>query len=77
MGWIGGGFASMWIMGFFGLVTLAGIIVLLVWANRAVPTRHGPELGRSPEPLAQLQLRLARGEITPDECEVLRAHLRD
>lgn len=76
MGLVGaGGLVGMWIMGLFGLLILAGAIVLIVWAIR-LPSRVS-EFGRSPEPLAQLQLRLARGEITPNEYEALRDHLHE
>ena len=75
---VGGGFAGMWIMGLFGLLILAGVIVLIVWAIRVLlPPRPSDPSLRSTDPLNQLQLRLARGEITPDEYEELRAHLRD
>ncbi|NMP21566.1 SHOCT domain-containing protein [Sulfobacillus harzensis] len=78
MGLLGaGGFAGMWIMGLFGLLILAGVIVLIVWAIRALLPPRSSEPWRSNDPLAQLQLRLARGEITPDVYEELRAHLRD
>ena len=75
---VDGGLAGMWIMGLFGLLILAGVIVLIVWAIRALipANRPGPSAA-AVDPLTQLQLRLARGEITPDEYEELRAHLRD
>ncbi|PSR30391.1 MAG: hypothetical protein C7B46_17985 [Sulfobacillus benefaciens] len=75
---VGGGLAGMWIMGLFGLLILAGVIVLIVWAIRALipANRPGPSAA-AVDPLTQLRLRLARGEITPDEYEELRAHLRD
>ncbi len=78
MGGIGvNGFTGMWIMGLFGLLSLAGVIVLIVWAIRALLSPRVSETMRSSDPLGLLQLRLARGEITPDEYEELRAHLRD
>lgn len=75
---VGGSVTGMWIMGLFGLLVFVGVIGLIVWAIRAwVPTnRLGPPTA-SADPLTQLRLRLARGEITPDEYEELRAHLRD
>lgn len=73
----GGGWATMGIMGAFGLLILAGVIVLIVWAIRVLlPPRPSDTSSRAIDPLAQLQLRLARGEITLDEYEEIRAHLR-
>ena len=75
---VGGSFAGMWITGLFGLLILAGVIVLIVWTIRAlIPDRRYGTSTPLADPLVQLQLRLARGEITPDEYETLRAHLRD
>ncbi len=74
---VGGGLAGMWIMGLFGLLILVGVIVLIVWAIRALIPANRPGPSAAVDPLTQLQLRLARGEITPDEYEELRAHLRD
>lgn len=72
----GGGLVGMWLMGLLGLLMVAGVIVLVVWAIRALlPPRLA--VAPSTDPLSHLQLRLARGEITPDEYEELRAHLRD
>lgn len=72
----GGGSASMWIMGVFGLLIAIGVIALVAWAIRSlVPRSRVSATGT--DPLTQLQLRMARGEITPDEYEELRAHLRD
>lgn len=76
MGWDTGGYAGMGIMGIFGLLILAGIIVLIVWAIRSGARVRSTAAGSVNEPLAELQLRLARGDITPDEYEELRAHLR-
>ncbi len=79
MGFGGGsGLAGMWLMGLFGLLMVAGLIVLVVWAIRTLlPPRSAESRSPSADPLVHLQLRLARGEITPDEYEELRAHLRD
>ncbi len=75
---VGGGLAGMWIMGLFGLLILAGVIALIVWAIRAlIPANRPGSSAAAVDPLTHLRLRLARGEITPDEYEELRAHLRD
>lgn len=75
---VGSGLAGMWIMGLLGLLTLAGVIVLIVWAIRTlIPANRSRVTDGSGDPLTQLQLRLARGDITPDEYEELRSHLRD
>lgn len=73
---VSGGLGWMWIMGLFGLMVLAGVVVLVIWAVRALWPDHRATMP-SNEPLAQLKLRLARGEISPDEYESLRAHMRD
>lgn len=75
---VGGSVAGMWAMGLFGLMVFVGVIGLIVWAIRAwgPANRLGPP-NASVDPVTELQLRLARGEITPDEYEELRAHLRD
>lgn len=74
----GGGLAGMWLMGLLGLLMVAGLIVVVVWAIRALlPPRPAATPSPGTDPLAHLQLRLARGEITPNEYEELRAHLRD
>ncbi len=79
MGFGGGGsLAGMWLMGLFGLLMVAGVIVLVVWAIRAVlPPRPAASPSPSTDPLVHLQLRLARGEITPDEYEEIRAHMHE
>ncbi|MCL5972531.1 MAG: SHOCT domain-containing protein [Firmicutes bacterium] len=75
---VSGGLAGMWIMGLLGLLILVGVIVLIVWAIRAlIPANRSGAPAAAVDPLTQLQLRLARGDITPDEYEELRAHLRD
>jgi putative membrane protein len=79
MGFGGGGsLAGMWLMGLFGLLMVAGVIVLVVWAIRAVlPPRPAAAPSPATDPLVHLQLRLARGEITPDEYEEIRAHMHE
>lgn len=70
------GLGGMWTMGLFSLLTLAGLLVLAIWAMRTfIP---GNRNTASPiDPLTQLKARLARGEITPDEYEEIRAHLHE
>ncbi|MDA8194449.1 MAG: SHOCT domain-containing protein [Thermaerobacter sp.] len=74
----GGAWVGLWFMAIFGLAVLAGVILLVAWAVRAAGA-GGSKRGASAagNPLTELQLRLARGEITPDEFEELRAHLRE
>ncbi|CAB1129826.1 SHOCT domain-containing protein [Candidatus Hydrogenisulfobacillus filiaventi] len=78
MGWVwGNAFGGWWWMGLLHLAWVTGIILLLVWAVPRILRRSGGPAETPPaDPLAQLKLRLARGEITPDEYEELRAHLR-
>ncbi len=68
----------MWLMGLFGLLFLGGIVWLLIWTVRTLfsPNRLA-STPASADALSELKLRLARGEITPDEYETLRAHLQD
>ena len=73
---VSGGLGWMWIMGLFGLLVLAGVVVLVIWAVRTLWPDRRSTLA-SDDPLAQLKLRLARGEITQEDYETLRAHLRD
>lgn len=63
--------AMMWV----GTVIWVGILVALavavsVWVRHVQSWRQGPD-----DPLAILQLRLARGEISLDEYQELRRHL--
>ncbi len=65
-----------WLMVFFGLLVVAGLVVLIVWAvNR--PWGAGEPLRVPQDPETVLKLRLARGEITPAEYEDRIQHLRD
>ena len=67
----------MWVMGLFGLIILAGVIVLIVWAIRTMlPSRSSDTAQHDANPLLQLQGRLARGEITPAQYEEIREQLR-
>ena len=75
---VSGGGVWMGVMGLFGLLVLGGVVALIFGAMRAAfPANRAGSVSASADPLAQLKLRLARGEITPDEYEELRAHLRD
>ena len=75
-GWLGG-----LVMLFFGLLVLAGLVLLVVWAVRAVgggnASSHGgpgmPGDGRD-EAIAIARRRLAAGEITAEQFdEIMRA----
>ena len=60
----------MWILGSVMMViVIGGLIVLVVWAVRAV---GGPGPGSSISALELLKRRLAAGEITQDEYEKTR-----
>ncbi|MCY0886616.1 MAG: SHOCT domain-containing protein [Firmicutes bacterium] len=64
MGWMWG------MMGVFWLLFLGGVGGALWWWFRdSRPPRPGPP---ADDPLAILQIRLARGEITPEEYETVR-----
>lgn len=69
---------GMLIMGLFGLLILVGIVVLIVTSIQyLIRVNHPTTVSAANDPLAQLQLRLVRGEITPEEYETLRNHLRN
>ncbi|HBQ95000.1 MAG: SHOCT domain-containing protein [Firmicutes bacterium] len=81
MGW---GFASgfhgagMAWMALFGLLLLGAVILGMFAGIKYIIRGYSSASGNgSSDPLKQLKMRLARGEITPDEYEMLRAHLRD
>ena len=64
-------------MGLFGLMLLAGIILLVVWAVRRPGTPH-PGMPQAPteqermDPALMIaRERLAKGDITPEEYEAL------
>lgn len=63
-------------MGLFGMIFFAFFAVVGVSLLRRLWTTSGPNVLTSSEPLNILKIRLARGEITPDEYEELRAHLQ-
>lgn len=63
--------AMMWI----STLLWFGILIALVIAG-AFWFRHFQHLRQAPDdPIAILQLRLARGEISPDEYQELRQHM--
>lgn len=64
----------MWILGSLVMILFGGgLIVLVVWAIRAV---GGPRAGSSDNALEVLKRRLAAGEITQDEYEKTRRVLQ-
>ncbi len=68
---LGGG-----LMGLAWLLIVAGVVVLTIWVVQAIVRRSGPGVQAAPtDPLTALQLRLARGEITLDEYESVRARM--
>jgi len=75
MGFDGYGMSPwMWLMGILMMVVVIGALILLVvWAVRAV---GGPRPGSSDNALEVLKQRLAAGEITQDEHEKTRRILQ-
>jgi uncharacterized membrane protein len=69
----GAGFGFMGIVGmlFFAFFAVLGITLL-----RKLWKANGPNALSNNEPLNVLKIRLARGEISPDQYEELRAHLQ-
>lgn len=50
---VGGSVAGMWIMGLFGLLVLAGVIVLIVWTIQAgIPAKQSRVPAGAANPLA-------------------------
>lgn len=67
-------------MGLFWLLILAGLVILVIWALRALSASPGPPLPPPPaaavdEPMMILRRRLANGDITPEEYEARRKAL--
>ncbi len=79
MGYGAAGLGWLWGDPLVGIVMLAGAAGFVVWLIRALffNGRTDERDIYRPNPLAELQLRLARGEITPGDYEELRAHLRE
>jgi len=78
---MGGGWLGGLVMLFFGLLVLAGLVLLVVWAVRATAGGHapgsgasgGPDAGRD-EAVAIARKRLASGEITAEQFDdIMRA----
>jgi putative membrane protein len=66
----------MFIGGFFWLLILAGIVVLLVWLFSGKPFSSIRRGGTTEEtPLEILKKRYARGEISPEDYERMKREL--
>ena len=62
----------------FGLIFMGLIFVGILAAIKYAISSSRRSFGSKPtDPLRQLKMRLAKGELTPDEYEMLRAHLKD
>ena len=69
---------TMVLMGLFGLIFFGIVLALIFSGINYVGSSSKPAFGnKAGDALEQLKMRLARGEITPDEYEMLRAHLKD
>lgn len=69
---MGGGWLVGLLMLVFGLLVVAGIVLLVVWAVRSSGQRdlHGTTLAKGPdEALAIARRRFASGEITKEQYE--------
>ena len=76
-GWGPGGWG--WLLGTVMMVVFwGGLIALAVWAVRSLGRSAGPDRpsGHSPDAIAILEERFARGEIDQEEFERRRAVLR-
>ena len=66
-----------WLMFLFGLLVLAGLVLLVVWAVRALSGHEktgagappAPPAGSHDEAIAIAKRRLANGEITPEQYQ--------
>jgi putative membrane protein len=70
-GMIGGG-AFMWFWAIFAVLVLALLVVGVVWLVR---TLASPSPGSTSSARQELDLRYARGELTPEEYQQRRADL--
>lgn len=72
-----GSLFTMALMGFFGLLVVAGIVLIVVWAVRRGGEPHAPAQTphQADTAMAVLRERLAKGEITADEYEATRKAL--
>ena len=66
-----------WAIPMIVLVVLTGAVAFGLGMARGAQTRRAEKRRTPPDALGELQLRLARGDITPDDYEELRAHLRE
>lgn len=66
MGWTG------WLTMFFWFLLIVGVVLLIVWGARKLSDRS---VGAQERPLAILQRRYARGEISGEEYERIRVDL--
>lgn len=66
--WAGRGWGMPLFGGLFGLLLIAGIVLVIV----ALARRPGPAGGAEETPLEILKRRLARGEISREEYETLK-----
>jgi putative membrane protein len=71
-----GGWLGIFMMVFFGLLLLIGVVLLVVWAMRAssghgVTGASGPSLGRNDDAIAIARRRYAAGEIDKEQFEQL------
>ena len=79
---MGGGWVGGLLMFLFGVLVLAGIVLLVIWAVRASGRGHAAAGGTTPPPgaagheeaVAVAKRRLASGEITKEQYdEIMRA----
>jgi putative membrane protein len=73
---MGGGWMVGIVMLFFGLLVLAGLVLLAVWAVRATSGHQAPPTARAParaaghdEAIAIVKRRYAAGEITKEQYD--------
>ena len=69
----------MFLGGFFSLLILVGVILVVVWlvGGDGLPNRPTGSGDRSETPLEILKKRYARGEITRDQFEQMKRDLKD
>ncbi len=73
-----GGWVAMLFMVLFGLLVLAGIVLLIVWASRGAPRAPmggPPQTPSSTQALEIARQRYARGEISKEEYEDIKRTL--
>jgi putative membrane protein len=70
----------MFLGGFFSLLVLVGIVLVVVWlvsGGDGLPTRRPGSGGEQETPLDILKKRYARGEINRDQFEQMKKDLTD